>query len=138
MSQRTRILVADDDRGLRRAMSRMLQSRLPTDMTVETAESAQGALTTVREGSADRWFIVTDLQMPGEEDDEVKDGAEFIRRVRRHDPPIDAFIVLTSAAWSLEKGESLIEAIGADIYVAKPGDATRYIEALSAFLAKNG
>lgn len=136
MSQRTRFLVVDDDRGLRRAMSRMFQSRVPTGMTVEVAESAQQALTIVREGSADRWFIVTDLQMPHDEGDEVRDGAEFIRSVRRYDPPIDAFIVLTSAAWSEEKGKSLLEAIGADAYIAKPGDTSRFLEILKAFLAR--
>ncbi|MBL0929639.1 MAG: response regulator [Alphaproteobacteria bacterium] len=106
MTQRTpHILVVDDDREIRRLVSRFLTEngfRTTEAKDVREAETALGA------GKFE--LVVLDLMMPGE------DGLSFARRLRAQDRiPI---VMLTARAEETDRVVGL--EIGADDYIVKP------------------
>lgn len=105
MTALLRVLVADDDAGIRRALRAILED------AYEVHEVADGdeAFAAFRAGGAD--LILSDLQMPR------MGGLELLRRVRALDETT-AFIVLTGASTV----ENAVEALRlqADDYLVKP------------------
>ncbi|MBL8653046.1 MAG: response regulator, partial [Alphaproteobacteria bacterium] len=106
MTQRTpHILVVDDDREIRRLVSRFLTEngfRTTEAKDVREAETALGA------GKFE--LVVLDLMMPGE------DGLSFARRLRAQDRiPI---VMLTARGEETDRIVGL--EIGADDYLPKP------------------
>lgn len=103
-----RILLVDDDEGIRRTLSSHL-TELGYD--VADAESAESALNKVSTFDPD--LILTDIQMAG------MSGLELLVRVREAKPEVDV-VVFTAYAGA----EGAIEAIkrGAYDYLAKPLD----------------
>lgn len=102
-----RILVVDDDKGVREALSEFL---LSLGYTVVMAENGEDALNQYRKGDFD--VIMADLIMPN------MDGMELLRRIRdiKNDEVI--FLMITGHP----SIGTAVEAInrGADDYITKP------------------
>jgi putative two-component system response regulator len=106
MSDRLRVLLADDDAAIRAVLAAML----PSDrFDVAEVEDGQGALEHLEFARVD--LILSDLQMPR------TGGLELLRRVREHDDTV-AFIILTGAG-TIENAVQALR-LQADDYLIKP------------------
>ena len=105
-NDKERILVVDDERGIREGCRRILQSE---GFEVETAENGKEGLANIKEKPYD--LILIDLMMPG------MGGMELLHHIREIDPEIMA-IVITGFATV----ETAVEAMkqGAYDYIPKP------------------
>lgn len=103
----TRVLVVDDEEGLRESLSLILEME---GYKVECAESAYLGLKLIDEGG-NYDFIICDVRMPG------MDGIGFLREIQNRD--IGSIVIMISAYGTVETS---IEAIkyGADDYINKP------------------
>ncbi|HEY7574443.1 MAG TPA: response regulator transcription factor [Thermoanaerobaculia bacterium] len=119
----SRVLVADDDSGLRRVVRDAFER---AGHEVEIAADGQEALERFREGSFD--LVVTDLAMPGRTGLEL---TEEIRKVSR--VPI---LILTVRDEEHEKVR-LLDA-GADDYVSKPFGVEELLARCRALLRRSG
>ncbi len=106
MTERLRVLVADDDRGVRGALAAMLPAERHDVVQVADGEEAWRHF---QAHGAD--LVLSDLQMPR------MDGLELLRRVRAHDDTA-AFVVLTGAGTVQNAVEAL--RLQADDYLVKP------------------
>ncbi len=102
---RPRVLVVDDDVGIRNVLQRCLRARF--DLTV--VASAEAAIKAVGETRFD--VLLSDVHLDG------MDGVELLRRVREHD--LDLPVILMTGAPSLETAVKAIEH-GALRYLFKP------------------
>lgn len=100
-----RILVVDDERQIRRALTDAL---LDEGYNIVTQETAEAALRSVQEFPPD--LILLDLGLPG------MDGLEFCREVRVH---CRAPIIVVSVR-STEREKVAALDLGADDYLSKP------------------
>ncbi len=75
MSDRPRVLVVDDDAGVRYTLREILESQ-----GLEVAEAADGAEALERLGVAPCALVITDLRMPR------IDGMELLRRLSERPP----------------------------------------------------
>ena len=102
----SRILVIDDDLGVRESMSRMLRA---AGHTVETAESGEEGLAAARGGGFD--VILSDMRMPG------MSGLDVLQRVREQHVD-SAFLIMTGFGTV----DTAVEAmkLGAVDFVQKP------------------
>jgi signal transduction histidine kinase/ActR/RegA family two-component response regulator len=116
-----RILVVDDDRYGREALTTLLER---IGASVDAAESAQSARVRILRNAPD--VILCDIAMPGE------DGHRFLRRLRASGANIPA-IALTAHA--MEKDAESAIAAGFDLYMAKPIDFDRLVEAIAELIA---
>ncbi|MGE0454929.1 MAG: EAL domain-containing protein [Vicinamibacteria bacterium] len=101
-----RILVVDDDAGLREALEETLRD---AGYEVTSAGDAAGALETLASESLDA--VVSDICMPG------LSGMDLLRAVRARDP--DLPVVLVTGSPSLETAIDAV-ALGAFKYLTKP------------------
>ena len=115
-----RVLIVDDDPGIREAVAEMLTER---GAKVQMAESAAAAMTVVEEFKPK--VLLCDIAMPGE------DGCTFIRRLRALEPDnvwnIPA-LALTALATDDERRRALDA--GFQMHLAKPIDIDRLSEAV--------
>ena len=102
-----RILVVDDDNGVREALSEFL---LSLGYVVEAVENGEQALTSYEKGSFD--VVMADLIMPN------MDGMELLRRIREIRSDEVVFLMITGHP----SIGTAVEAInrGADDYITKP------------------
>ena len=97
-----RILVVDDDKGVREALAEFLAS---LDYLVETAEDGQDALNKYRKGDFE--VILADVIMPN------VDGMELLRRIRDVSDDV-IFLMITghpsigTAVESIKRGRTII------------------------------
>ena len=101
-----RILVVDDDKGVREALAEFLGS---LDYLVETAEDGQDALNKYRKGDFE--VILADVIMPN------VDGMELLRRIR--DVSDDVIFLMITGHPSIGTAVESIKR-GADDYITKP------------------
>jgi EAL domain-containing protein (putative c-di-GMP-specific phosphodiesterase class I)/ActR/RegA family two-component response regulator len=104
-----RLLLVDDDEGIRLAYSRVLRSK---GHQVTTAADGAEAIGRLAQGSFD--VVVSDVAMPG------MDGLEFLRRVREHD--LDVPVILITGGPELAQAMRAVE-YGAFRYLPKPIEA---------------
>lgn len=102
-----RVLIIDDEIGVRKTLSVILQME---GFEVESAEGAHSGLKLVDEGK-NYDFIICDVRMPG------MDGIQFLNEVRNRD--LNPIVIMISAYGTVE---TTIEAVkrGAADYVSKP------------------
>ncbi len=130
---RTRVLVVDDCVAIRSVIRGALMKPLASaGIDVEEEESAHEAFVRVTSDPGDRWFIVTDYQMPSVNGHPIRDGMDFIRRIRGHVPDIRAHIIFMTGT-SVPKEE--LATLGADRCFEKPMTLSLIVEELLSFLA---
>lgn len=119
----TRILVCDDEVGLREMVQEYLAKR---GFKVSTAASAEELRTVLASGGID--LIVLDINMPGE------DGLSALRALRNDNPvPV---IMLTAAGEVIDRIVGL--EMGADDYLGKPVDLRELEARIKAILRRRG
>ena len=101
-----RVLIVDDDRGVREALAEFLES---LEYSVVTAEDGQDALKKYREGEID--IILADLIMPN------MDGMELLKRIREVNDDLIFLMITGHPSISTAVGSI---SLGADDYVTKP------------------
>ena len=101
-----RVLVVDDDRGVREALAEYLET---LEYSVTTAEDGQDALKKYHQSEVD--IILADLIMPN------MDGMEFLKRVREINDDI-IFLMITGHP-SIGTAVGSV-GLGADDYLTKP------------------
>jgi DNA-binding NtrC family response regulator len=106
MANPLRVLVVDDDPGMRDGMALTLKR---SGFFAEQARSGEEALRMVRPGAYDA--VITDLRMPG------MDGLQLTARLKAVDPPLP--VLLVTAFSSLETAREAMR-LGAFDYLSKP------------------
>ncbi|MCE9577968.1 MAG: sigma-54 dependent transcriptional regulator [Deltaproteobacteria bacterium] len=106
MSERARILVADDEPNLRRVLTAILR-RDGHDVTV----AVDGSEALEKLGAGDIDVVITDLRMP------KLDGMDVLRHAARHTPHIP--VIMITAYGSVGQAVEAIKA-GAFDYIEKP------------------
>jgi DNA-binding response OmpR family regulator len=119
----TRILVCDDEVGLREMVQEYLTKR---GFKVSTAANADELRTVLASGGID--LIVLDINMPGE------DGLSALRSLRAENPvPV---VMLTAAGEVIDRILGL--EMGADDYLGKPVDLRELEARIKAVLRRQG
>ena len=113
----SRILVVDDEQGIREGCRRIL---VPLDFHVEVAENGQEALRKVRAGHFD--LVLLDIMMPD------VSGIDLLEPIHKHDPDIVCIIITGYATVELA-----VQAVkrGAYDFISKPFSADELILAVS-------
>jgi two-component system OmpR family response regulator len=117
------VLIVDDDREIRRLVSRFLSENGLRASAVADAADADRALAA---GGVD--IVVLDLMLPGE------DGLSFARRLRQ----TSAVPILMLTARGDETDRIVGLEIGADDYVAKPFNPRELLARIRAVLRRSG
>ena len=117
-----RILIVDDEPGLRDILSEWLSGR---GYVTETVATGAAAITTVRTRTPD--VVLLDLNMPGS-----LDGRAVLRAIGQEIP----VIVVTSIS-DVEDARAQLQA-GAFDFIAKPFDLDRVAEVVAAAVAHRG
>ena len=122
MTQGASVLVVDDDAGIRKTLSKILEKE---GYLVETVENGQQAI----KASNKRFFNVAliDIRLPDME------GTKLLERLKEHEPEMVKIIITGYASL-----QNAIEAVnkGADGYVLKPFDATELLAMIEKHLEK--
>lgn len=122
MTQGASVLVVDDDAGIRKTLSKILEKE---GYLVETVENGQEAI----KASNKRFFNVAliDIRLPDME------GTRLLERLKEHEPKMVKIIITGYASL-----QNAIEAVnkGADGYVLKPFDATELLAMIEKHLEK--
>jgi two-component system, chemotaxis family, chemotaxis protein CheY len=121
MAQR-RILVVDDDTGIRSFVEMALDSE---GYAVSTATNGAQALAVTDQVHPD--LILLDMRMP------IMDGWTFARRYREQDGPKAPIVVITAAT---DAGERAAE-IQADGYLGKPFDLDELLGLVSRYTSRD-
>ncbi|HJV90919.1 MAG TPA: response regulator, partial [Holophagaceae bacterium] len=116
MANPLRVLVVDDDPGMRDGMALTLKR---AGFVAEQARSGEEALRIVRPGAYDA--VVTDLRMPG------MDGLQLTARLKAVDPGLP--VLLVTAFGSLDTAREAMR-LGAFDYLSKPFGPEELTEAL--------
>jgi DNA-binding NtrC family response regulator len=104
--EKVRVLVVDDELGIRRSLERLLASK---GFEVETAEGGEAALRKLGSWPAD--VVLVDLIMPG------LGGMELLPRLKKSFP--EAEVVIMTAHGSYDKAMAAVRA-GARTFLTKP------------------
>ena len=120
-TERSRILLADDNADMREYVKQLLLKRYD----VQTVADGNAALAAIRNGAPD--LVLTDVMMPG------MDGFELLRELRSDPNTGEIPIILISARAGEESRIEGIEA-GADDYLIKPFSARELLARVEASL----
>ncbi|HYW92577.1 MAG TPA: sigma 54-interacting transcriptional regulator [Gammaproteobacteria bacterium] len=124
MADRQRIMLVDDDPGLRRLLSMRLEA---AGYGVDTRESGEEALANIPRHRPD--LLITDLRMEG------MDGMALFDNVRRKHPMLP--VIILTAHGSIHEAVSATRN-GAYSFVTKPFDSSGLMEQIQAALAVSG
>ncbi|NOX09899.1 MAG: sigma-54-dependent Fis family transcriptional regulator [Gammaproteobacteria bacterium] len=116
----SRILIVEDDRSLREALSDTLEL---AGYDVAAVEDGQAALMVLRQG--DFALVISDVQMPG------MDGYGLLKKLREN--RVDIPFILMTAYGTIQKA---VEAMhnGASDYLVKPFEADAFVEIVQRYL----
>lgn len=122
LSQKVSILVVDDDSGIRKTLSRILEKE---GYLVEAVENGKQAIE-----ASNKWFFnvaLIDIRLPDME------GTELLDRLKDTEPKIVKIIVTGYPSL-----KNAIEAVnkGADGYVLKPFDTSKLLAKIQKLLKK--
>jgi DNA-binding NtrC family response regulator len=106
MSDKSRILIVDDDEVVRRSYLRSLQS---VDCNVAAASDGEEALQTMEKNTFD--VVLLDLRMPG------RDGMSVLRAIKQKWP--ESEVVIITGYPTVDSAKEAVR-LGACDYVAKP------------------
>lgn len=122
MSQKASVLVVDDDAGIRKTLSRILEKN---EYLVEEAENGQQAIDACEE----RFFnvVLIDIRLPD------MDGIELLDKLKETEPKTVKIII--TGFPSLENAAEAVNR-GADGYVLKPFDAGALLAMIGKHLEK--
>ena len=133
----TRLLLVDDEQGVRAAMARVLER---AGFVVRLADSAEQALAALRAESVE--LVVTDIIMPRQ------NGVELIKTLRREFPATAILAISGGGNFWPEgyKPEAITtsaylaaaERAGADAVLSKPFETAELLEAIRGVLTKRG
>jgi DNA-binding NtrC family response regulator len=122
LTQGASVLIVDDDAGIRKTLSKILEKE---GYLVETVENGQQAI----KASNKRFFNVAliDIRLPDIE------GTRLLERLKEHEPKMVKIIITGYASL-----QNAIDAVnkGADGYVLKPFDATELLAMIEKNLEK--
>jgi DNA-binding NtrC family response regulator len=116
--EEARVLIVDDDRALLQALPETLRLKMP-GITVDTADSARGALERISERDYDA--IVTDIKMPG------MDGLTLLAEILARRPDTPTLMITGHGEYDLAL-QSLRG--GAYDFIQKPIDRDRFVASL--------
>jgi two-component system CheB/CheR fusion protein len=120
------VLVVDDDRDLRDAVQRVLET---AGAQTESAASAERALEAIEAHRPD--VILSDIGMPG------RDGYEFLRALRALPASRGGRIpAIALTAYARAEDRKRAREAGFDYHLAKPVDAAKLLGTLAAALAR--
>jgi DNA-binding NtrC family response regulator len=117
MSEKTKILVVDDEEVVRYSYARSLSGR---HCLVEAAQSGQDALLLLDQGDFD--LVLLDLRMPG------MDGLAVLKAIKERWP--ESEVIVITGFPSVESAKQAV-ALGAFDYLAKPAGPDDLINAAS-------
>lgn len=120
MSEKTNILVVDDEEVVRYSFTRALSGR---HCEVETAENGQEALQILGKRPFD--LVLLDLRMPG------MDGLEVLKSIKEQWP--ESEVIVITGFPSVESAKQAVT-LGAYDYLAKPAGPDDLINAASSAL----
>jgi DNA-binding NtrC family response regulator len=106
MTQKTKILIVDDDETVRWSYLRSLQS---TSFQVAAARDGEEALQTMEQNPAD--VVLLDMRMPGQ------DGLSVLRTMKQKWP--DSEVVIITGYPTVDSAKQAVQ-LGAYDYLAKP------------------
>ncbi len=106
MSNRSSVLIVDDEEIVRRAHTRSLQS---SGCDTRIAENGDGAIREMEQNPAD--VILLDLRMPG------LDGMDVLKTIKHRWP--DSEVVVITGYPTIESAKEAVR-LGACNYIAKP------------------
>ncbi len=115
-----RILVVDDEAGVRSSLQGILEDE---GYRVDTVESAEAALARISTGRYD--LVLLDIWLPN------MDGMEALARIRERDP--DAAVIMISGHGTIENAVRAIQ-LGAYNFVEKPLSLDKTVIAVSSAL----
>ena len=122
MADPRRVLVVEDERGIREALEAAL---LDEGYDVRTATHGREALDTLARWPAE--LILLDLMLP------IMDGWLFLRERRRLGAAPDARVIVVSATREARHGTSA--ELGVDAVVPKPFDLDRLLDTMARLLS---
>ena len=106
MVENVKILVVDDERGVRESFEMILKIK---DYEVKTFEDGESAISTLKKDVFDMAFV--DYKLPG------MDGIEVLKKIKEIDPNIEVIIV---TAYASESSHANAITLGALEYLRKP------------------
>ncbi len=116
-----RILVVDDDRGMRDLLARVLGD---AGHAISAVESGEAALVLLAREEFD--LLVVDKNLPG------LDGLGVLRLVRQHQPGLRAIMI---TAYPTEQSDATARALGVHAYIVKPFGVLDMIDAVDDAIA---
>ena len=119
-----RILIADDERTIRRGLTAMLQRDIKEDIELLEAGNGVDALKLVRQRSVD--LIITDICMP------MCNGLEFVEQLRQNQRNMTVIII--SGYANFEYAAQAVR-LGVKDYIMKPVDKKEFLELVERCIA---
>src|SRR3989339_532783 len=122
IADRSKILLVDDEEGIRRNMKAMLED---SGHQVVTAADGVEALQIFSAGPASFTLIISDMSMP------AMTGLQLIKECRKHRPDILAII---SSGYSTEVNEDNAHKLGINGYITKPASLKAIVATVKSVL----
>jgi CheY-like chemotaxis protein len=125
IGRRLQILLVDDDEGHRELVRRNLERAGVTNRIVPLAsgEEALARIAELQRQGGLQLLVLLDINMPG------IDGIEVLRRIKS-DPATQAIPVIMLTTTDDPREVSHCYALGCNIYVTKPVEPERFVEAI--------
>ncbi|MFH1542317.1 MAG: response regulator [bacterium] len=106
MAENVRIIIIDDENGVRESFEMILKIK---DYEVKTFENGESAISSLKKDMYDMAFV--DYKLPG------MDGIEVLKKIKEVDPTIEVVIV---TAYASESSHANAITLGALEYLRKP------------------